>query len=78
MNIFFLLNSLLNKDSVAYCKTALSQEASLDKAVYEVSNKLVNFYNFDIAIVFISTHFSSDFPRLLPLLKKRLRSKIWI
>ena len=79
MNIFSFLNLLSNKKGIEpFCKTAFSQEPSLDNAVEQVCLDLKNSSNCDIAIVFISTNFSSDFTRLLPLLKRRLKATIWL
>jgi len=58
--------------------SALSNDPSLDKAVEEVCFKLKNSSNADIAIVLISSNFASDYPRLLPLLKRKLKYKLLI
>ena len=79
MNIQSLINNFFpNKDSGPLCKTAVSMEPSLEKAIEEISNELRNFQDCDIALVFISTQFSSDFPRLLPLVKKKIKANTWI
>tara|TARA_Y100000589_G_scaffold129542_1_gene123220 strand:- start:2957 stop:4240 length:1284 start_codon:yes stop_codon:yes gene_type:complete len=76
MNINSLFEFILNRQvSDSYCFNAFSNEPSLDKAVKEVCSKLRNFQNADIAVVLISSNFSSDYPRLLPLLKEKLKYK---
>ena len=79
MNIFSQLKRFLhNKELQPVCKTAFSLEPSLDTAVEEICSKLKNIDLSSLALVFISSHFASDFPRLLPLLKKRLKAEIWL
>ncbi|MEB3290641.1 MAG: FIST N-terminal domain-containing protein [Leptolyngbya sp.] len=52
---------------------ALSQRASLEGAVQEVVDSLKDRFETppDLALVFISSAFTSEFPRLLPLLQER-------
>lgn len=52
---------------------ALSQRASLEGAVQEVVDQLQNSFQGqpDLGLVFISSAFASEFPRLLPLLQER-------
>ena len=79
MNINSLFEFILNQQRPdSCCLTALSNDPSLDKAVEEVCLKLKNLTNADIAIVFISSNFASDYPRLLPLLKRKLKYKMLI
>ena len=78
MNIIAYLNKLIKKQNQTFCNTALSIEPSLDKAVEQVCKKLNNSFNADLALIFISTNFASDYPRLLPLIKKKLKSRIWL
>ena len=66
------------QESDSCCFTCISNDSSLDKAVEEVCLKLQNSPNADIAIVLISSNFASDYPRLLPLLKRKLKAKIFI
>jgi len=74
MNINSLFEFILNRqESDSFSVTALSNDPSLDKAVEEVSLKLKNTQNADIALVLISSNFASDYPRLLPLLKRKLK-----
>lgn len=53
---------------------ALSTQASLESAVVEVVERATTILQApaDLAIVFISAAFTSDYPRLLPLLKEKL------
>ncbi len=62
----------------AFCGTAMSQRFSLDEAVHEVTESLVGLKHADLGLVFVSTDFASDIPRLLPLLKKRVGARHWI
>jgi len=79
MNINSLFEFIFNPEgSDSYSFTALSNDPSLDKAVEEVCLKLKNSPIADIAIVLISSNFASDYPRLLPLLKRKLKFKILI
>ena len=61
-----------------YCRSALSTQPSLDEAVKEVVNQLGRRGEADLALVFASTAYASDLPRLLPLLRQELRSRHWI
>ena len=56
---------------------ALSRQTSLDTAVKEVSQELGSAAA-DLALVFVSSHFASDLPRLLPQLQERLRAEHWL
>ena len=61
----------------ARCRTALSEQTSLDAAVKDVSFQLGNAVA-DLGMVFISSHFASDLPRLLPLLQTTLKANHWL
>ena len=61
-----------------HCRSALSTKPSLDEAVKDVVNQLGRRGEADLALVFTSTGFASDLPRLLPLLRQELRSRHWI
>ena len=61
----------------ARCRHALSSQPSLEDAAREVTSALGS-NQADLALVFISSHFASDLPRLLPLLQKRLNAKHWL
>ena len=79
MNINSLIEFILNRQRTdSFSVSALSNDPSLDKAVKEVCLKLKNSPNADIAIVLISANFASDYPRLLPLLQRKLKYKILI
>jgi len=79
MNINSLIEFILNRQKRdSFCVSALSNDPSLDKAVEEVSLKLKNSPHADIAIVLISSNFASDYPRLLPLLQRKLKYKMLI
>ena len=79
MNINSLIEFILNRQrGDSFCVSALSNDPSLDKSVEEVCLKLKNSPNADIAIVLISSNFASDYPRLLPLLKRKLKYKMLI
>lgn len=77
MTPFSPLNWFRSPASQASCRTALSCEASLDEAVRQVADELGSAAA-DLALVFVSSHFASDLPRLLPLLHKRLQSTHWL
>jgi small ligand-binding sensory domain FIST len=67
----------------ASCRTALSRNASLEAAVDEVVRKLGGRGSgprggADLALVFCSTSYASDLPRLLPLLRSRIESRHWL
>ena len=74
-----LFSWLRRGDEQASCRTALSRQPSLEDAVSEVVDQL-NAKGFgaaargeaDLALVFSSTSYASDLPRLLPLLRSRL------
>ena len=61
-----------------HCRTALSTKPSLDEAVKDVVSQLGRRGEADLALVFASTGYASDLPRLLPLLRQELRSRHWI
>ena len=61
----------------AKCRTALSGCASLEEATKDVTNQLGSEKG-DLALVFESSQFASDLPRLLPLLSQRLQAEHWI
>ena len=61
-----------------YCRSALSTKPSLDEAVKDVVGQLGRRGEADLALVFASTGYASDLPRLLPLLRQELKSRHWI
>lgn len=71
----------------ASCRTALSSNVSLEGAAAEVSLELRSrggagpgdgVDEADLALVFCSTAYASDLPRLLPLLRQSLTARHWI
>ncbi|MCP9849663.1 FIST N-terminal domain-containing protein [Cyanobium sp. Morenito 9A2] len=67
----------------ALCRTATASDASLETAVAALGRDL-DCREFsgerpaDLALVFCSTSYASDLPRLLPLLRARLHARQWI
>ena len=59
------------------CRTGLSSKPSLDEAVRDVVNQVGRRGEADLALVFVSTGYASDLPRLLPMLQNGLRAKHW-
>ena len=77
MGPFQPFNWFRSRQAQARCRTALSSQTSLDAAVQEVSATLGK-ANADLALVFVSSHFASDLPRLLPLLQMGLQAEHWL
>ncbi|MEB3159010.1 MAG: FIST N-terminal domain-containing protein [Synechococcus sp.] len=77
MGPFSPFNWFRSHQGQARCRTALSSQSSLDAAVLEVSNTLGK-DKADLALVFVSSHFASDLPRLLPLLQSHLKAEHWL
>ncbi|MEB3264646.1 MAG: FIST N-terminal domain-containing protein [Synechococcus sp.] len=75
---FPLLPWLAPREPAPWCRTALSQEASLEAAVDAVARQLNAPEAADLALVFVSSAYASDLPRLLPLLGQRLRAAHWM
>lgn len=80
-----LFSWLRRGDEQASCRTALSRQPSLEAAVSEVVDQLsarsfgpATRGEADLALVFGSTSYASDLPRLLPLLRSRLRARHWL
>ena len=73
-----LLERLVRRQSEAWCRTALVQETSLQAAVDAVVARLGRCGPANLALVFASSSFASDLPRLLPLLKQRLQAEHWL
>ncbi|CAK6701585.1 FIST N-terminal domain-containing protein [Synechococcus sp. CCY9201] len=78
MAAFPFLRWLEPAEPAAWCRSALSQEASLEAAVDAVAGQLSSKEEADLALVFVSSAYASDLPRLLPLLSQRLRSNHWL
>ncbi|MGC6482504.1 MAG: FIST signal transduction protein [Synechococcus sp.] len=66
-----------SRQAQARCRTALSSQTSLEAEIQEVSAGLGK-GDADLALVFVSSHFASDLPRLLPLLQTTLQAKHWL
>ena len=63
----------------ASCRTGLSGKASLDEAVRDVVEQLGRSKGeADLALVFTSTGYATDLPRLLPMLRAQISAKHWI
>ena len=68
----------LQRGERAWCRSALAREPSLQDAVESVSRQLAGRGEADLALVFVSTGYASDLPRLLPLLRRRLSARHWL
>jgi small ligand-binding sensory domain FIST len=66
------------RQEVAWCRTALACDPSLQAAVDGIGTQLRGCENADLALVFCSASYASDLPRLLPLLRQVLRAQHWI
>jgi len=64
--------------SDALARTALSSQPSLEQAIDEVAGSLKGMGQADLALVFCSSSFASDLPRLLPLLQQKLQADHWL
>ena len=64
--------------SDALARTALSSQPSLEQAIDEVAGTLKGMGQADLALVFCSSSFASDLPRLLPLLQQKLQADHWL
>ncbi|MFN7898195.1 MAG: FIST N-terminal domain-containing protein [Synechococcaceae cyanobacterium] len=67
----------LRQDS-PWCRTALAQDISLQGAVEAIEAQLFGWGEADLALVFASSAYASDLPRLLPLLRRRLSARHWL
>ena len=61
-----------------WCRTALARDVSLQGAVDNVTQQLASAGSADLALVFASTSYASDLPRLLPLLQQKLQARHWL
>lgn len=59
-------------------RSVVSDRPSLDLAVADLAQQLQGFGAADLGIVFVSTSFASELPRLLPLLQKAFRTRCWV
>ncbi|MEB3321662.1 MAG: FIST N-terminal domain-containing protein, partial [Synechococcaceae cyanobacterium] len=72
------LSWLQRADRSAWCRSALARDVSLQGAVDGVAKQLAGAGRADLALVFASTSYASDLPRLLPLLRQRLEARHWL
>ncbi|MFL0769134.1 MAG: FIST N-terminal domain-containing protein [Prochlorococcus sp.] len=75
---FSPLDWFKSRTKQASCRTALSENPSLEAAVRETAEALASKTPADLALVFASTHYASDLPRVLPLLKQQLSAEHWL
>jgi small ligand-binding sensory domain FIST len=61
-----------------WCRSALARDASLEGAVDRLVQQLGGCGPADLALVFASSSYASDLPRLLPLLQARLQARHWL
>ena len=78
MGMFSPLDWIRAATSTASCRLALSTRPSMEEAVREVVSQLGRRGEADLALVFASTAYASDLPRLLPLLRRELSSRHWL
>lgn len=62
----------------AWCRTALATELSLEGTLQSLTRQLQSAEAGDLALVFVSSSYASDLPRLLPLLRQRIQARHWI
>lgn len=62
----------------AWCRTALANAPSLEQAVDHIAQQLRGCGAADLALVFASASYASDLPRLVPLLRQKLRADHWL
>ena len=75
----FSLPSLWSRrQDIAWCRTALATDPSLQAAVDGIATQLRGSEAADLALVFASASYASDLPRLLPLLRQRLQAQHWL
>ena len=67
-----------SRPSPAWCRTALATETSLQVAVENIAQQLRGAGPADLALVFAAASYASDLPRLLPLLREKLRANHWL
>ena len=66
------------RSTLPWCRTALSGGPSLEGAVDAAVRELGSTGEADLALVFASTSYGSDLPRLMPLLQERLKARHWL
>lgn len=65
-------------DPGPWCRTGLGRAVSLEAAVADVARQLAGAGPADLALVFASSSYASDLPRLLPLLQQKLQAAHWL
>ncbi|CAE06801.1 FIST signal transduction protein [Parasynechococcus marenigrum] len=78
MGTFSPLDWFRAATSTPSCRSALSTRPSMEEAVRDVVSQLGRRGEADLALVFASTAYASDLPRLLPLLRRELSSRHWL
>ena len=78
MATFSPLNWFRSASAAPSCRTALSVNPSLDAAVQDIADQLRTRQSADLALVFVATSYASDLPRLLPLLRQRIKATTWL
>ncbi len=78
MVAFSLPSWLQRRSGQPWCRTALSGGPSLEGAVDAAVRELGPGGEADLALVFASTSYGSDLPRLMPLLQERLKARHWL
>ena len=78
MVAFTLPSWLQRRSGQPWCRTALSGGPSLEGAVDAAVRELGHGGEADLALVFASTSYGSDLPRLMPLLRERLKARHWL
>ncbi|MEB3167354.1 MAG: FIST N-terminal domain-containing protein [Cyanobium sp.] len=69
---------LVHRQESPWCRTALAQDISLQGAVEAIETQLSSVGEADLALVFASSAYASDLPRLMPLLQRRLSARHWL
>ena len=69
---------LARREREAWCRSALARDVSLESAVEAIAHQLKGCGDADMALVFASTSYASDLPRLLPLLQQQLQATHWL
>ncbi len=76
---FFSPFAWLGHEAAGYsCRTAVFSSPSLETSVAEVAKNLKQNKTADLCLVFASTDYASDLPRLMPLLQERLSACQWL
>ena len=69
---------LARRERPAWCRTGLARDPSLQAAVDDLVGQLAGAAPADLALVFASASYASDLPRLLPLLRQKIKARHWI